>query len=151
MKNTFLLVICTLLVLLFSYTAISKLSNMTMFIHDLNSQPYGRYWSGIARWAIPGVELLTAFCLVSTRFRSVGLWASLVLMTVFTMYIFLILVGVFPKRPCSCAGVFRGMGWLAHFCFNLLFTAIAWAGTRLDRPNLSTSSASIFFNKKHLS
>jgi putative oxidoreductase len=151
MKNTFFLVICTLLVLLFSYTAISKLSNMTMFIHDLNSQPYGHYWSGIGRWAIPGVELLTAFCLVSTRFRSVGLWASLVLMTVFTMYIFLILVGVFPKRPCSCAGVFRGMGWLAHFGFNSLFTALAWLGVWLDHHNKSTSSVPIFFNQKHKS
>lgn len=151
MKNTLLLIICALLALLFSYTAVSKLSDMTMFIHDLNSQPFGRYWSGFGRWAIPGVELAAAFCLVSARLRTIGLWASFILMLVFTIYIFLILIGIFPKRPCSCAGVFRGMGWLLHFLFNLVFTVLAWAGIRLDNPKASTSSANISFNQKQVS
>jgi putative oxidoreductase len=147
MKERFLLSIQVLLILLFSYTAVSKLVDINRFIHDLNSQPFGKYWSPFGRWALPAIELIAAALLVTTRFRNAGLWLSFILMAVFSVYILLILSGVFPKRPCSCAGVFKEMGWGIHFLFNLFFLGLAWIGIRLTDPNRST----VFFNQKQIS
>jgi putative oxidoreductase len=128
MKEKILLVCCVLLILLFSYTAISKLLDMGKFLHELSSQPFGKFWARILQWAIPGIELLVALMIATERFRLWGLMLALVLMFAFTVYVSLILFGVFPRRPCSCAGVIRQLGWTAHFIFNLFFTLIAFAG-----------------------
>ncbi len=49
-------------------------------------------------------------------------------MASFTVYIGLVLTGLFGRVPCSCGGVLSSLGWEAHFLFNVCILALAVIG-----------------------
>lgn len=87
------------------------------------------YWLATTLiWSLPEIELITALLLVFSFTRLVGLYASLLLMAVFTGYIALVLLQVFSRVPCSCGGVLKMMGWKVHFFFNIFFLLLSYTG-----------------------
>ena len=131
MKNTkrYIEMLAALLILLWIYTAASKLAEVEEFHKQVFTNPIFAPW--MRQWVfylVPSSELLAALLLLSPRARKVGFILSLILMIVFTAYIGLILAGVFERIPCSCGGVLKTMRWNTHFIFNLFFTAVAGAG-----------------------
>lgn len=125
--------ITSLLVLLWTYTALSKLSEPADFRTQLDNQVFDRDWTPLLMWILPGAELLASAMLLFRGTRTFGLWLSVILMSVFTIYIALVLFGVFSRTPCSCGGVLKMLGWKSHFAFNLFFLTAAIWGTRLYR------------------
>jgi hypothetical protein len=73
--------------------------------------------------AVPTIELITASLLAIPKFRKIGLYASLNLMTMFTAYIIAILT-ISDHIPCACGGVLSKMGWTEHLIFNIIFTIL---------------------------
>jgi putative oxidoreductase len=122
-----------LLVLLWVYTAASKLSNLSEFGRQLSKQSFNHPLQVILLWFIPLSEVLAAILLIFSKTRAIGLLLSLLLMTVFTGYVGLALVGLYEKRPCSCGGVISAMTWNQHFLFNLFFLALAVIGVWSER------------------
>jgi hypothetical protein len=133
MKHRILILICALLVLLFSYTAASKLMDLRGFAYDLHNQPFPRWMGNLLTWLLPAMELLIALLLLFDRTRLPGLWSALVLMGLFTIYTALILAGVFHRVPCSCGGVIKLLNWKQHLVFNLFFVGLSWWGIRIER------------------
>ena len=125
-------IFAALLILLWVYTAGSKLAELDLFRKQVFTNPIFAPW--MRQWVlflVPGLELVAGLLLLFPRTRKAGFMLSLILMIVFTVYIWLILAGVFERIPCSCGGVLKAMRWNTHFIFNLFFTAVAAAGVML--------------------
>ncbi len=123
-----LVVIASLLVLLFVYTAVSKLLVFDVFKKQMVNQAIPSWLSAALIWTLPEIELLTSVLLLTQRFRMAGLWLSLVLMSLFTAYIAYILTGLAGRQPCSCGGVLQVLGWKAHLVFNIFFLLLSVTG-----------------------
>jgi uncharacterized membrane protein YphA (DoxX/SURF4 family) len=126
-------IISFLLVLLFSYAAISKMLEFHKFAGQLRSSPLLQPISGILTWLIPASELYAVILLLVPYWRRSGLLMAAIIMTAFTLYISVMLL-FFDKLPCSCGGVFERMSWSQHLIFNIAFTVLAFAGLLLHKP-----------------
>src|SRR5205085_1055702 len=94
----------SLLILLFVYTAVSKLLKYSVFVWSISqSLPIGKFATVIG-WLIPIIELFTSILLFFPKTRLRGFIASTLLMVVFDVYISVMLLTV-SKLPCSCGGV----------------------------------------------
>lgn len=123
--------IIAFLVLLWSYTAASKLINLERFKQELHNQTFNKTMSAFLLWFIPISELLTAILLIIKKTRLLGLILSSILMILFTGYIALVLLNYYDRTPCSCGGVLKELGWQAHLYFNLFFLLISLIGVYL--------------------
>jgi uncharacterized membrane protein YphA (DoxX/SURF4 family) len=126
-KYIFIEVISFLYILLFVYAAISKLLDFENFQVQLGQSPLVSSFAGIVSWVVPITELLIAGLLLFSSTRFLAMWAAFSLMTIFTVYIFIIL-NYSPFVPCSCGGILEKMGWQEHFIFNFVFMILAAAG-----------------------
>lgn len=130
MKKNTVTIICALFVFLFVYTAINKVIEFQSFTHVLMQLPLiGNYASTVAL-IVPVTECVVAALLLSPYSQKVGLYASLVLMVLFTGYIAYLIA--FEKHlPCSCGGVISYMSWRQHLVFNLVWIILGITGLRL--------------------
>lgn len=138
-KNAVLL-ITGLLVLLFVYTATSKLTDFEKYSGQMYNQPLPHSLSQVLIWAVPLAELVTAALLLTSRYRRVGLWFSFLLMMIFSIYVGLILANTFRYVPCSCAGIFQRMSWKTHLIVNMALTVTALLGCFYQRRIENESS-----------
>jgi len=123
-----------LFILLFVYAGFTKLLEGDRFYNNLNNSPLVGVKSiaGIAAWSIPALEILVAVLLTWTKTRLKGLYATLGLMILFTIYVAGILF-VSPYTPCSCGGVITLLTWNQHFIFNIIWIVLAILGIILFR------------------
>jgi putative oxidoreductase len=126
--NTLLQVISALLILLFVYTAVSKLLDFKQFEKQMYNQTVPHDLATVLIWTVPEVEIIAAFMLFFQRTRAYGLYLSGVLMFLFTGYIALVLLKFFGRVPCSCGGVMKQLGWRWHLIFNLFFLLLSFIG-----------------------
>lgn len=126
-KNSFVLVVSYLYILLFVYAAVSKLLDFENFQVQLGQSPLLSAFAGYVAWIVPMVELLIAVLLVIPVYRKIGLLAGYVLMVMFTAYIYIIL-HYSSFIPCSCGGVLEKMSWNEHLIFNVVFVLLAGLG-----------------------
>lgn len=133
MKRTVIIeIIATLLMILFLYTAISKLLDYRITSIILSDTPFISPLGPVLAWAVPVIELATVVLLFIPALRMKGLYASLILMLAFTMYVVL-LVSFSKTLPCSCGGVLETLSWKQHIVFNLVFTGLSFVGIRLQK------------------
>ena len=117
---------------LFIYTATSKLMGVNAFSSVLAKSPIiGSYHLTVA-WAIPVVEIAISVLLILSATRKQGLYASFLLMIIFTLYLAYIVYSG-NKLPCHCGGVISSMTWKQHIWFNLCFIAIGLLGISIHR------------------
>lgn len=122
--------ICSLLLLLFSYAGISKLADYHAFAGQLAKSPYLERYASTIAWLLPVTECLIVLLLLYCKTRLAALFASFALMLAFTIYIYMMLHYSYYV-PCSCGGVLAKMSWDQHFWFNVAFTILALAGIYL--------------------
>lgn len=109
-----------LLVFLFTYTACSKLMDHASFLSSILQSPLIRNYATLISWLIPKLELLIVVMLLTNKYKIMGLWASLFLMVIFTIYIAYMILYI-PNLPCSCGGVLKELSWQNHLLFNGIF------------------------------
>jgi len=145
-KNTVVLVVSYLYVLLFVYAAVSKLLDFENFQVQLGQSPLLSAFAGYLAWGIPAIELIIAVLLSLSKSRKVGLLCAFGLMVMFTIYIYLIL-NYSSYVPCSCGGVLEKMNWTEHFYFNIGFCLFALLALSLlieNRVYLVTRVVAVF-------
>lgn len=138
-QKLFLNFICFLYVLLFTYAAASKLLDFENFQVQLGQSPL---LSAFAWWVsrlIPAIELGIVVLLALPKWRDLGFFASLVLMSMFTSYIFIVL-HFSSFVPCSCGGILEKMGWKTHLIFNIVFMIVAVFAIVLERKSKSDTT-----------
>jgi putative oxidoreductase len=130
--------ISSLLIFLFGYTAISKLLSIDRFEAVLEQSPLISSGAALLSWQIPLAELGIVLLLIFSSTRKWGLWASLVMFSLFTVYLGYMVLFT-PQLPCSCGGVISIMSWKSHVLFNLCFiglTVVGIRGSMVERINV---------------
>ena len=135
-KNLAVEIISSLLILLFVYTALSKLLDFDTFKLQLSKSPFITDFASTVAWALPVGELLVGLALVFKKTRLLGLYASLFLMTMFTAYIYAMLHYSYDL-PCSCGGIISKMSWTQHLWFNAGFVGLSIVGIVLQSKQAS--------------
>lgn len=133
-RATIIEIIAALLILLFVYTGISKLSEQPAFINVLSKSPLIGNFSEVIAWALPITELIVALLLMFPTTRLKGLYASAILMSIFTIYLGY-MIAFTPKLPCSCGGALKQLTWKQHLVFNIFFTLLAVWGIMLSKKD----------------
>ncbi|MCF0055091.1 MauE/DoxX family redox-associated membrane protein [Dyadobacter sp. CY356] len=128
MKTNLLRMITAMLILLFVYTAVAKLSNLSTFESELMNQAVPKVWVPYLLWLIPLSEALVVLMLCTKKTRRTGFYGSALLMSVFTGYMGLVLLNAFERVPCSCGGVLKHMSFGVHFVFNLVLLLVSVTG-----------------------
>jgi hypothetical protein len=139
MKKTILVdIIAYFFIILFLYTGVAKLMEVNVFKEQLVSSPFLGSIAGIVTWALPIGEILLAIALFIPRFRLKALYATLALMSFFTIYVVVILF-VDNQLSCSCGGIIEELSPKEHVLFNgacVVLSAVAIAAER--RREVST-------------
>lgn len=127
-------IISALFILLFVYTATTKLIEHESFRAVLRQSPLIGTASNTLSFLLPAIELITALLLFVPSIRFWGFVISLFLMVIFTFYITYMILFT-PNLPCACGGVIAQMTWKQHLLFNIFFTALAAIGLRFSIRN----------------
>lgn len=130
------------LTMLFCYAALSKLVNYQESKKEMLNQPFPDWLAVQLVWVIPLLELVITISLLIPALRVKGLYASLLILTIFSVYILFAMTSVFGYIPCSCGGILKNMGYEMHLIFNLLFVIIATIGILIEK-HLSKCKISI--------
>ncbi|PZR29625.1 MAG: hypothetical protein DI535_02635 [Citrobacter freundii] len=128
-------IISALLLILFLYTAVSKLIDHERFEMVLKKSPLLQEVAEPVSWLVPLSELVVSLSLFVPAWRLYGFRLAFGLMSIFTLYIGYMILFT-PHLPCSCGGVIRKMSWSQHLIFNIFFTGLAWSGMRLEKKKL---------------
>ncbi|OJW58279.1 MAG: hypothetical protein BGO55_23560 [Sphingobacteriales bacterium 50-39] len=127
-KNVVSNIISILFIILFTYTASSKLSNFKSYSHSMYNQPIDKTFIPYLIYGIPFFEIISVFFLLSTTKRIMGFYLSEILMLAFTGYIVLGLNKYFGHIPCTCGGVIQSLSWTQHLYLNIFFDFIGIIG-----------------------
>lgn len=136
-KNTLIEIISSLLLMLFLYTAVSKLIDFPGFIISMAKSPVIYEYAKPLAYIVPGTELIISILLFIPRTRKIALWCSLILMAIFSAYVAYMLLAHKTDLPCTCGGVLKTMSWPQHLVFNLFFTLLAGLGIYLYNKDTS--------------
>ena len=126
LRYYFISTVSLLFILLFVYAGASKLIDYENFRVQLGQSPILSYYADWIAWAVPAFEIVIALMLSFPRTKLPALFASYILMLLFTAYIFIIL-NFSESIPCSCGGILEKMGWDEHLIFNIGFVIMAFA------------------------
>lgn len=124
--ETITLIAAMLLVMLFGYTALSKLNDYKIFVLQMSKTlpPFLKPFNSILGWLLPLVELIIVGLLLFDRWRQLGLYLSFFLLLIFEVFILgMLLSGL--ELGCSCGGVISKLSWKEHLLFNAFFMLIA--------------------------
>jgi hypothetical protein len=109
-----------LLILLFTYAAVSKLLQPEVFELQMRRQVFSPAIASVLTFVLPVSELVAAGTLVIPATRQTGLFVSLVLLILFTGYAGLASLHVWKQGPCNCGGILRYLTWRQHLLLNSL-------------------------------
>jgi len=129
--HPFIIFITGLLIILWGYTALSKLFSFNKFKHAMKIQVFPRWMGKILVYVLPTIELALVVLLVIPETRLIGMYASLFLMVLFTLYVGGAVFHIYDRNPCACGGLFNRLGWYKHFKVNIILTLIALLGAVL--------------------
>jgi thiol-disulfide isomerase/thioredoxin len=118
--------------LLFVYTGVAKIVDISSFRLELAASPFLGFAVGFLTWALPILELLIVVGLFIPAWRLRGLYASLILMGLFTLYVSGI-VFIDDHLSCSCGGIVENLTPRQHLLFNGACMVLAWLGIRAGR------------------
>lgn len=127
-------IISAIFLLLFLYTVISKIMHYSEFRLAMAESPMLTPFAGIIAWLLPVTEIAAAILLFFPATRIKGLYASFLLIVIFTVYLSLMILFT-HDRPCNCGGAIKNLTWPQHICFNLFFLALAATGILLHKKN----------------
>jgi len=121
-----------LFIVLFMYTSASKLFTIKAFASTLAKSPLIGDLNFALAWMIPVIEIIISILLIIPSLRKTGLWASLLLLIAFTIYlVYMVFSGI--KLPCHCGGVINALTWPQHIWFNISFIVLAVIGLKINK------------------
>ncbi len=136
-KENILQLISGLIAMLFFYAALNKLIDYDKSVGEMRNQIFPIQIANILTWLIPTIEVTLTFLLLFPNTRTIALWASLFLLSAFTIYIGVVMTGVFGRIPCSCGGILKNMSYGTHLMFNLFFVSLALLGLAIENGWIS--------------
>ncbi len=113
-----------LLIALYVYTASIKLQDLTAFkVKLLKSPLISDEFVDVVKFGVPLVEVLIVLLLIS-RYKIVGHYISIFLLTVFIIYIYLLNKHSI-YNGCGCGGIFESLSLGKHLLINTIFVGLS--------------------------
>ncbi|OQP45867.1 hypothetical protein A4H97_32000 [Niastella yeongjuensis] len=131
-RTTVIEIITVLNIILFLYTGIAKIMDYSVFKEQLAMSPILSWAATPVAVLLPVVEFAIVLMLVIPRWRLKGLYASFVIMALFTAYIIAMFI-VAPEMPCSCGGIISELSWTGHVVLNSVFVLLNGLAIYLQR------------------
>lgn len=131
-KNIWVNIIAYAFIILFLYTAFSKVMVYERSLSDLQRSPFIDALAVPLSILLPLLEIGIAVLLFVPKYRYWGMIGSAGLMLLFTIYVS-VMVFTLKSLPCSCGGLIRELTWKQHFFFNIFFTLLAFIGVWLSK------------------
>jgi uncharacterized membrane protein YphA (DoxX/SURF4 family) len=136
-KNTFIEIVCYLFIFLFLYTGVMKLIDHLDFYFAIEKSYILYRFASVIAWVIPILELSIVVCLLIQKLKRIGLYASFMLMALFTIYVgYNAFFTTHEERPCTCGGIIENMTWVQHFFFNTAFSLLALLAIRFYKQKV---------------
>jgi len=129
--HPFIVLFTGLMILLWAYTAFSKLLDFHKFKQAMITQVFPIWIGKILIYILPVVEFAIVGLLLFQQTRLLGMYASLFLMILFTLYVAGAVFHIYERHPCACGGLFARLGWYKHFKVNIMLTLVALVGVIL--------------------
>ncbi len=123
---------CAVLIAIFVYSGITKLWDHQNFTTQVNIFIQNRILSSMLGYAVSFAELSVAVLLAIKNTRRIGLYGFTVMITAFTIYIVVLLLGR-RHLPCTCGGFINAFSWPQHLVFNGCLLIIAMTALWLDQ------------------
>jgi len=130
-----------LLVLLFTYAALSKLLDYANFRVQMENQVFPAGINLALFYGLPPLELAAGLMLVLPHCSCAGRRLSLVLLAGFTAYVALVMLHFWHRVPCSCGGILGKLKWGPHLLLNVFFLLVTLASIYLERKERRTGAA----------
>jgi len=118
-KKILVEIISLFCILLFVYAAVSKVLEFENFQAQLGQSTILSAYAGLVSYCVIIIEFLISIMLAIPSLRIRGLFGAFTLMSIFTIYIFIIL-NFSSNVPCSCGGILEKMTWKTHLLFNVI-------------------------------
>jgi hypothetical protein len=129
--------VAIILIILFLYTGINKLMDYTVFKEQLAVVPAFKSIYPFVAIATPLTEIIIAILLFWPAWRLKGLYVSLALMSLFTIYIVYLLT-LDIELPCSCGGIIEFLSWKQHLIFNIAIIVLLILSIYNQRGSIKT-------------
>lgn len=132
MKKYIITVIVILISMLFTYAAIFKAMDYSLFLSDMSKSPLlVKYDMNLLAPVVLGTEFLIVVLLNFPVTRKTGFFLSFFVMAIFSLYLST-LYFFFTNIPCSCGGILGKMPYPVHIVFNICFTVLSGTGVLLS-------------------
>ncbi|MRG49012.1 hypothetical protein GFS24_28140 [Chitinophaga sp. SYP-B3965] len=123
-SKTIVDILISLFILLFIYTATSKVLNWDDTVKSMHNQPINRSLADVLVYALPILELGVIGLMLFNRTKLLGIYIFTGMMLAFTGYVALVLTNYYGRVPCSCGGIIKEMGWRSHLTMNITFVIL---------------------------
>jgi len=114
-------------ILLFVHTATSKIYTFDRFDKVLSEVPVFGSSHTLIAVLIPVLEIMISILLIIPITKRIGLYASLILMIIFTVYLAYMVLSM-NRLPCSCGGIISHLSWQNHIWLNAGLICLASLG-----------------------
>lgn len=114
-----------LIALLWLYTSVYKFLQIDNSITQLGDSPLIAPFAVWFGYGLPIIEFALFLMLLIHKTRKYALIGSTILLSLFTVYIIIILNYYRADTPCTCGGIISKLGWKNHIYFNLSFILMA--------------------------
>ncbi|MBN8880499.1 MAG: hypothetical protein J0I32_23345 [Sphingobacteriales bacterium] len=133
MKRIFISeIIASLFILLFVYTSINKFLSIQTVTAIFKGYPLIGGMASLIAWILPISEFTIAVLLFFPKSRKVGFAGSIILLTLFSIYLGYILLFT-DKEVCTCGGLLNQLSWPQHLLLNTLLIILAITAIKLHR------------------
>ena len=132
-----------ILIILFSYSSIIKLFNVTKFMRTLLVSHFPEEIANIIAFAVVFSEIIIVLLLIINYTKLIGLYSSLISFLIFTCYIIYMKIWL-PKLPCSCGGLIQKLTWNQHLIMNVVFSVLIYFVLKMNKraatPNIYSNN-----------
>lgn len=119
-------------IVLFIYTATSKIQSFSSFKLVLSKSALIGEYNVLVAWVVPSAEIVISALLIFPGTRKAGLLFTLAIMLVFTTYL-IYMVNSGSQLICTCGGVLSSLTWQQHIWFNAVFILLAVTGLKFHK------------------
>lgn len=130
-------VICLICTFLFLFSAYEKFADHQRFYNGLSKVSIIGSKAKVISYVVPIFEALISILLIIPKTHKKGLFGFIILMGIFTLYIFGMWLWV-DKLPCFCNLIVEKLSWGQHIWFNLVFMALAIIALLIRKPNIKS-------------
>ena len=131
-KESALQLLTFVFICLWIYVGSKKVFTYADYRSSMIKQPFDDQYEIVLSYILPVAELAIGMLFIFERTKTLGLWLTILLMLIFSVYVTLALLNIWGSIPCDCILEFT-ISWKAHLWINGIITLASIAGLLLNK------------------